>query len=415
MAIETDIEIKYCAHNQPPIVAASDRGRARFKATPTVPGHPILGVLPALRRNPIDVITRAAALGDLVRLPVPIQHVYLLNHPKFIKHVLQEDHKGYSKSPLVKRLTPLLGNGLLTSEGEHWNRQRRLMQPSFQPREIAEKVSIMATATEAMLEDWLTARAPGEAFNVADDMSELALKIFARAMFSSSIDRKIPQIRRSVEELQELLNKRIWAVAPSPIWVPTPGNLRLKRAMRPVNEAVEDIIESRLSSGSTSSDLLQKLLDSRDELTGRAMSPAVVRNEVMTLLMAGHETSAAALAWFWHLMAANPDEQKKIHQEVTDVLGGRIPEAEDIPKMPYLRMAVMESLRLLPAIWWFSRVAKTDGEIGGHFIPAGSTLLLSQFTMSRHPEFWERHLSYLVGGFHEIRVQLQKIEAPDES
>ena len=365
----------------------TDRDQRRF--CPDVPGKFLLGVLPELRRDPISVLTTAASKGDLVALRVPRQRLYLLNHPRFVKHVLQDNHSRYAKSPLVARLKPLLGEGLLTSEGDLWERQRRLMQPVFQRRQILNSAGIMMDTTAEMLERWQSASEAGAQLDVADEMSRVTLEIFARSMFSTRIDDRVAVIRHAMEKLQECLNQRIWAVVNLPLWLPTPANVGFKRAMRPLDQIVRKIIEERVKDRRRSNDLLQRLLDARDAESGKSMSPRQLRDEVMTMLTAGHETTAAALTWFWYLLATHPEEERRVHDELATVLGGTPPSIEDLPKLSYLQMAIYESLRLFPAVWWFSRVTTQDEVIDGYVIPSGSTLILSQYTMNRHPAFWD--------------------------
>ncbi len=328
-------------------------------------------------------------MGDLVALRVPGRRLYLLNHPKFIEHVLQDNHAGYAKSPLVARLKPLLGEGLLTSEGDLWERQRRLMQPAFQRRRVLDCADVMMRTTAEMLRRWLPASETGAELDIADEMSRVAIEVFARSMFGASIDDKVVVIRRAMETLQECLHQRIWALVNLPLWVPTPANLRFGRAMRPLDQIIRNIIQERVEGDRPSNDLLQILLDAADAESGKRMSPRQLRDEMMTMLAAGHETTSAALTWFWYLLATHPQVERRVHEELARVLGGKPPSIEDLPKLSYLQMAIHESLRLYPAVWWLSRVATRDDVIDGQIIPAGSTVIVSQYTMNRHPGFWD--------------------------
>ena len=365
------------------------RHREARGSCPEVRGEWLFGVLPELRRDPIGVLARAAEMGDLVALRVPGRRLYLLNHPKFIEHVLQDNHVGYAKSPLVARLKPLLGEGLLTSEGDLWERQRRLMQPAFQRRRVLDCADIMMQATAEMLRRWLPASETGARLDIADEMSRVAIEVFARSMFGASIDDKVVVIRRAMETLHLCLHQRIWALVNLPLWVPTPANLRFRRAMRPLDQIIRNVIQERVKGGRPSNDLLQILLDAADAESGKRMSPRQLRDEMMTMLAAGHETTYAALTWFWYLLATHPEVERRVHEELARVLGGRPPSIRDLPKLSYLQMVIYESLRLYPAVWWLSRVATRDDVIDGQIIPAGSTVIVSQYTMSRHPAFWD--------------------------
>ena len=283
----------------------------------------------------------------------------MVNHPDFVKQVLQEHHRSYNKDNFDYRLLrPLLGKGLLTNDGASWLQQRRLIQPPFHRQRLAAFGSLMSRATLAMLKRWERCAERGEVLDVAAEMMRLTLRIIGQALFSLDLSAQTTTVGQALRSANDYL------CAPfPPLFVPTPRNHRLQNALHRLDALVYDLITAHRQSQQDTPDLLSVLLGVRDEETGEGMSDRQIRDEVITLLLAGHETTAVA-CWTWYLLAQHQECEKLLHAEVDAVLSGRLPTVEDLPNLPYSRMVIEESLRLYPPAWSFSRNTIADDELG---------------------------------------------------
>lgn len=371
------------------VATSVEPGRAR-KVPPVLRGGvPLLGVLPALARDPLQVFERAILLGDVVRLPVPGRHpLFLVADPAQVRHVLQDNHANYRRTPFHDRLKTVLGEGLVTSEGELWQRQHRLLQPAFRAERIRCFVGVMGGAAAELASRWHAAAAAGQVLDIAREMSDLTLDIVVRCMFGQEHRGGDAAISAAVQEMQAWVSDRFWSAAPG--WterLPTPANRRFRHALATVDAAVKRIIAERLAAGQAGDDLLGRLLLPPDD--GAGVNARQVRDEVMTMLLAGHETSAAALTWVWHLLSCHPQVADAVHDEVSQVLEGRsLPNTDDLRRLDLMRAVIQEAMRLYPPIGWFGRLAAGPDRIGGYDIPAGAILLLSPWIVQRHPRFW---------------------------
>ena len=352
-------------------------------------GVPLLGLLPALGRDPLGVFERARALGDVVRLPVPWRHpIFVLTDPAAVRQALQENHANYRRTPFHDKLKAVMGEGLVTSEGALWRRQRRLLQPAFRAERIRRFVGTMAAVSVGLAERWEAAAGSGRVLDVSREMSDLTLDIAVRCMFGSEQRGGDAAIGAAVQEVQHWLSGRFWSLAPA--WterLPTPANRRFRRALAGLDAAVGRIVARRLAAGEAGDDLLGMLLAAEDE--GAGVDARQVRDEVMTMLLAGHETSAAALTWTWHLLARHPEAAEAVRGEAARVLGGRAaPEARDLGRLEATGAVLQEAMRLYPPVPWFGRLAAAPDRIGGHAIPAGSLLALSPWLVQRDPRLW---------------------------
>jgi cytochrome P450 len=345
-----------------------------------------------MARNPILFYTKMRReYGDVVRMrSLPTFYWYLVAHPTGVEHVLQTRQQNYQKGRLfTKPISLLVGEGLLTSEGDFWRRQRRLAQPAFHRQRIAALCGTMTAAAEEMSRRWRGFEKSGEPFDAAVEMTRLTLQIAGRTMFGVDLGDEAGKVGQALRVAFEHLNYRMmypWAL---PEVVPTRRNRRFLRARRTLDEVVYGIIRERRGRAADTGDLLSMLLMARDEETGEGMSDEQLRDEVLTILIAGHETGAAALAWVWYLLARHPEVEHKLHAELESVLGGRTPGIEDLPSLPYTKMIFDEVLRLYPPAWGLPRQAISEDEIGGKHIPAKSILIVSQYVTHRHPAFWD--------------------------
>jgi len=351
-------------------------------------GYPILGVLPHLRSNPIRTFLEAAdRYGDLVHLKAGPYHGFLASDPAHIKHVLQDNARNYHKSPLYERLKDGVGNGLLTSEDSFWLRQRRLAQPAFHRQRLIAMADAMVACTEEKLEQWDRTASLGAAIDVVGEMMALTQAIIVRTMFSTDLGEAAEVVNRTWPIINRRIGETFWSTKVETT-LPLPANLRFWRALRQLDTVVYRIIADRRKTGRDESDLLSMLLAARDEETGAGMTDLQLRDEVLTMLLAGHETTSLALSWTYYLLSQHPEVEHRIADEVERVIGGERPSFGHLDRLAWTRQAIQEALRLYPPAWGFSRQAVGDDEIGGYQVPKGALVFLIPFVVHRRPRLW---------------------------
>ncbi len=354
-------------------------------------GSLLTGHFGAYQRDPLGFLTHCArTYGDVVPLRFGPARVVLLSHPDLIEDVLVRKHQSFGKSRFViKGVRPVLGTGLFSSDGELWRRQRRMMQPAFHRARIAAYGELMVAATRRMLATWR----PGERRDLFQDMSRLTLAIVANALFHADVEGDAAAVGKALTVGLEATNARLTSLwAPLlPDRFPSPANLRLRRVVRELDAIIFRIIALRRASGEDPGDLLSLLLHARDEEDdGGGMTDHQLRDELMTLFLAGHETTAVALAWTWQLLSQHPAVEAKLVAELESVLGGRLPTADDLPRLAYTEMVVQEALRLYPPVWAISRDARVPCELGGQRVAAGTGVIMSQWVVQRDPRYFDR-------------------------
>jgi cytochrome P450 len=349
---------------------------------------PLLGLTLAIRKDALGTLRGVARkYGDIVRLPVAFQDRIFLNHPDFIEQILVIQQAKFHKSELTKRIVGgLLGQGLLISEGEFWRRQRRLAQPAFHRSRIQEYAATMSESIERHIRDWRDA----EQRDLASEMMALTLDVAVRTLFGTTLPAETQQVGCSMTFLMRYQLGRQRSPVRLPESWPTPRNRRARREREFLDSLVYRFIEEHRSQGGGNhrGDLLSLLVSSMDE-DGTQMTPMQLRDETMTLFLAGHETTAQMLAWTWFLLGENPSAETRLHEELCSVLAGRAPEASDFPQLPYLRAVMSEVLRLYPPAYITARTSIEACRIGGYDFPAGSTMLMSQWVMHRDPRFYD--------------------------
>ncbi len=304
-----------------------------------------------------------------------------------MQFVLKTGSAGYHKD--YHLLKKVLGHGLVTSDGEFWKRQRRLIQPAFKRRRIASMCDLMVDRVESALDGWAPRADAGQPFNLMNEAAKLTLDIAVRTMFSSDIGDAAPMVGDNLQVCLQELDRRIWQPIAVPDWIPTARNRALKTAVRNLDSLVYPMIDARRTADDPGDDLLGMLLSAVDETTGETMTDLQVRDEVLTMFVAGHETSAATIAWTWHLLGQNPDAVEKLTTEVDAVLGARRPTLADLDAMPFNRAVIEEALRLYPPAWAVFRAALSDHQLGGVHISTGDMLLMPIYWIHRHPDFWD--------------------------
>jgi len=351
-------------------------------------GWPVLGVSLELLNDPLALFRRLAReYGDIVRFPVLIGDRILLNHPDYIEQVLVIQQSKFHKSDLSKRATErLLGQGLLTSEGEFWRRQRRLAQPAFHRSRINSYAETMVAITEDHLCRWHDA----ESRDIAQEMMAVTLDIAVRTLFGTTLPGEAQQVGRAVGFLMRYQLRRLRSPIRLPQNLPTPKSRRAQRENEFLDSLIYRIIAERREQGNGAhhEDLLALLMGAMDE-DGTQMTPQQLRDEAMTLFLAGHETTALTLSWTWYLLSQNPAAEARLHEELSGVLGGRAPTVADLEKLPYLQAVINESLRLYPAAYLLARTSIAPCTIGGYDFPTGSTILMSQWVTHRDARFFD--------------------------
>jgi cytochrome P450 len=358
------------------------------------------GNLPEFSRDRLGFLTACAReYGDFVPFRLGPRPFVLLSHPDYVEYVLVANNDNFRKHYLLRMNRLLLGNGLLTSEGDLWRRQRRLAQPAFHRQRIAAYGEVMVEYAERMLATWRD----GEVRDVHADMTRLTLEIVAKTLFDADVAGEAGHVGAALEVVMETFIARMDSLLMLPESVPTPTNLRLQRAVRQLDEIVYGIIAHRRASGEDRGDpsasseqvrfagqaLLSMLLRARDEDDGGRMTDKQLRDETMTLFLAGHETTAIALSWTWYLLARHPEVVAKLEAELDATLGGRAPTVADLPRLPYAGMVVSEAMRLYPPAYAFGREAIGDCEIGGHRVTAGTTVIMSPWVLHRDRRFYD--------------------------
>jgi cytochrome P450 len=356
-------------------------------------GHFLVGVLPELRRDPLTLMVRLAReYGDVVRFRVGAIRIHLVTDPAGVQHVLQDNNRNYGKQTRgFQKLQLVLGQGMLTSEGEFWRRQRRIAQPGFHRDKVRRFADQMTRAAERMVQRWEVhqAAAADGTLNIAREMMVLTLGIVGETLLSLDTSAESERVGAAVTLALEHIQRRMFALFPVVDDLPLPSNVRFRRAVRYLDQLVLKLIEDRRSSGEDTGDLLSMLINARDDDSGEGMSSQQLRDEVMTIFAAGHETTANALAWTFYLLSLNPAVARRLRAELRQVLDGRLPRFDDLAQLPYTAAVIQEVLRLYPPAWVISRSATGDDVVCGYHVPAGSIVVVSPYITHRREVSWE--------------------------
>jgi cytochrome P450 len=351
-------------------------------------GRVLLGSLPDARRDPLAFVLRVSAeYGDVVHIRLATQRVYLLNHPDDIEQVLVTHQHRFVKGRSLARARRLFGNGLLTSDGTLHSRQRRLIQPAFQRQRLSGYAGAMTSLAVEHRERWKA----GDTVDIAAAMSRLTLAIAGATLFGSDLGMQVEAAGETLETATSLLEVAILPLALVTDVLPLPHVRRLRAARATLDRTLCDLIARRRRDSRQNGDLLSMLLAAQQEAAG-GMSDEQLRDELVTILLAGHETTANALAWTWYLLARHPGVEARLHAEVDAQLGTRRPTGDDLSALQYTRMVFAEAMRLYPPAWLLGRVAVEDHQVRGYVVPAGSIVVLSPWAVHRddayfpHPE-----------------------------
>jgi cytochrome P450 len=364
-------------------------------------GHLLVGSLPEFRRDLLSFLTDCGRqYGDVVAFRLPRRRLVLVNHPDLIEEVLTAHARRTTKTAILNMLRPVLGDGLLLSEGDGWLRQRRLIQPAFHRQRIAGYGDVMAGYAARAMQDWKD----GQTRDIHADMMAIAQAIVAKTLFDADVSDTAWDVGQALHVLTEDFSRRRARLFELPAFVPTPARRRNRAAIARLDRIVYDIIAARRASGEDRGDLLSILLAARDADDGSRMTDQQVRDETMTLFLAGHETTAVALSWTWYLLAQNRAVEERLVGELAHVLGGRLPTVADLPRLRYTEMVVSESMRLYPPAFMLTRRVVESFDIDGHRIAPETVLIMSQWIVQRdrrwfdapeafQPERWENDLA----------------------
>ncbi|GFH39251.1 cytochrome P450 [Streptomyces pacificus] len=364
------------------------------------------GLLRKLAVDRLGMMRDAAALSDAVRVSLGPKKMYIFNRPDYAKHVLADNAAGYRKGIGLVESRKVLGDGLLTSEGELWRTQRRTVQPAFRPGRIAAQAGAVAEES-ARLVELLGARAGAGPVDVLSEVTGLTLGVLGRTLMDTALDR-YDGIAHAFEAVQDQAMFDMVTQGLVPTRVPLGTQRRFRRARRELTRTVTRLVadrSARMTEGDGADDAFARMILAAREHGDPAVGRRLLREELVTLLLAGHETTASTLGWTLLLLARHPHVRDLVREEARSVLaGGRVPEAEDLHKLTYTTQAVQEAMRLYPPVWILPRVARSDDEVGGFAVPAGADVLICPYTLHRHPDLWERPERYDPGRFDPARV-----------
>ena len=354
------------------------------------------GDLAALSQDACGEFVRRARQGGVVPLRIGMTRGHLVSDPTVVRHVLLDNIDNYDKhTPAFDAVRIVQGNGLFTSDGAFWKRQRRIAQPAFHGESVRHFAPIISRLAAETADDWERAAAAGDTVDACTDMMRVTLRIVSETLFGDDLGGDAAEINRVFPTILDCLAARVVSPIRPPLWLPTANNRLLRPALKALDRIVERLIATKrrhLTAGDAPQgghrDLLTILMLARDAETGEVMSDAQLRDEVMTLMIAGHETTANALAWLWYLLDRHPDEQERLRVELVAATGGSAPTVEDLPNLPRMKAVIQETLRLYPPVWMFDRRALGPDDLGGTKVDKGDLVIFCPYAIHRLPELW---------------------------
>lgn len=307
--------------------------------------------------------------GNTCKASIYGTSAYLTRDPQHAQHVLRDNWQNYVKGQAIKRVGILLGNGLMVSEGEFWKTQRRMIQPAFHHKAIGGLTGVMKTSNVALLRRWEQAAIERVGVNVTHDVSGVSLEVVLVSIFGADYERIVPHFKILTEK--------------------SARNLEFAQTFRSLGKIILQIIAIRRKEKITSNDILGILMEARDQRSGRAMTDQQLVNEIRTLIVAGHETTASTLNWIWYLLSYHPEVEEKLSRELSLRFDSEVPHLDELPNFSYTRQVIEEALRLYPAGWLMTRAALKDDKLGDYFVPAGTEIYISPYFIQRNPDLWK--------------------------
>ncbi len=375
------------------------------RIAPGPKGAPLLGSAIDLRSKGVlqFYVDAWHEYGDVARFRVGPLTLFQFVRPEHVQHILVKNTDKYIKGLSHEKLRVPFGLGVFTSEGELWRRQRRLMAPTYTPRGVGRFAGVMLAEIRDMLHRWET-RPTGEPLPINQEMIRLTMSIISRSMFTLDIGQEFQEVGQALAFLLEFANKRSVTLVDPPLFLPTPMNQKLKRALKTLDGFLYGLIDQRRQQP-PGDDLLSILMHAREEETGEVMSDKQLRDEVLIVFFAGHETTAQLLTWTWILLAQHPEVEEQLHGELGRTLGGRSPSLDDLPHLTYTRMVLDEALRLYSPVSMVARDAVGDDVVDGYPVPKGAMITILPYITHRHPEFWQRPEDFYPEHFTPERVE----------
>jgi cytochrome P450 len=358
------------------------------RAAPGPTGYPLVGVFLEARRDPLGFFMDCARrYGDVISMRLGRHQIYLVSHPDHVKHVLQDNARAYSKGPPATRVRGLFGDSLTVVDGDRWRQRRRQVQPAFQPGQHAQFASVVTRAAGEMLERWRPLAERSEPVDAVTEMRRLTQTIIIRACFGDIAAAEVEALGHALDVAVGHVDRCLWSVF-GWLEVPTPAASRYARALAAIDAFVSQMVSEARRSAPAPACLLAALMGS--PAAGEPVTDADLHDELKAILVAGHTTSASALAWTWYVLSEHPEAREQLEEECRAVLGGRAPDVETtLPRLGYTRRVIEEVLRLYPPTWLTARMPVEDDTLAGYTIPAGAIVLLSPYVTHRHPAAWE--------------------------
>jgi cytochrome P450 len=356
------------------------------RTAPGPTGYPLIGVFPRMRRDPLGFFMECARRhGDVVSVRLGRHQLYLLSHPDHVKHVLQDNARAYAKGPPAARVRGLFGDSLTAVDGDRWRRRRRQVQPAFQTGQHAQFASVVSRATGEMLERWGPLAERKEPVDAVTEMRRLTQTIIIRTCFGDVPTAAVEALGRALDVAVGYVDRRLWSVL-GWLEVPTPATASYHRALGAIGAFVSRMVSEARRSAPPSRTLLAALLASS---AGEPLTDAELRDELNAILVAGHTTTASALAWTWQMLSEHQDVREQLEEEYRALLGGRAPSVETLPGLGYTRRVIEEVLRLYPPTWLTARMPVEDDTLAGYTISTDTIVLLSPYVTHRHPAVWD--------------------------
>ncbi|MDL4820294.1 cytochrome P450 [Actinomadura opuntiae] len=363
------------------------KARAAGRTPPGPPRRAMPGIFAKLVRDRLGLMMDATTrYGDAVRVAAGPKTLYIFNHPRHAKHVLADNAANYHKGIGLAQARRALGDGLLTSEGDRWRAQRRTIQPVFRQARIAAQAAVVAEEAAGLV-DRLRAHADRGAVEVMGELTGLTLGVLGRTLLDADLG-AFGGIGHAFEAVQDQAMFDMVTLSAVPLWTPLPTQLRFRRARAELGRVVDRLVAERTARGADGDDALARLIASAREDGDPRAGRRRLHDELVTLLLAGHETTASTLGWSLYLIDRHPEVARRLHEEAVEVLGDRLPEYDDLHRLTYTGMVIEEAVRLYPPVWILTRTAQAEDEVGGYRVPAGSDVLISPYTLHRNPAFW---------------------------
>lgn len=361
------------------------------KVPPGPPRRAMFGLLRKVIWDRLGLMTSAAdGYGDAARIRIGPMSLYFFNHPDHAKYVLTDNAGNYHKGFGLAQAKRALGDGLLTSEGPLWRKQRKVIQPVFQHKRLAKHADIIVDEAARLVERLRARSSRGdEPVDVLREMNGLTVGVLGRTLLDADLS-GFHTIGDSFEAVQDQAMFEAVSLSKVPTWVPLPKQLRFRKARRDLQRIVDHLVAGKAGGDPNADDVLARLITSTSQEADPKVGQQRMRDELVTLMLAGYETTASTLGWTFHLIDEHPEIGERLHAEAVEVLGDRLPVYEDLHRLRYTAQVVDEVMRLYPPVWMLSRKAQADDEIGGYHVPAGVDVLICPYTLHRHPEFWDR-------------------------